>query len=132
MKISNEEIIQSARRQRQEVEGRMSVEPWQAPHRSSGLVATLGIAASLASFFAGYALHATMPQQTTAPLEAQVVHVHDTIMQMQTVRDTIYRTRIVTKHERPLLAESDPTPPEQQACSMLCDDIPYELLAAGR
>ena len=70
---------------------------------------------------------------------AQVVEVqHDTIMQVQTVRDTIYQTRIVTKYEPMLAASPEPnqeeydTPPEQKACSMLCDDIPYELLAAGR
>ena len=133
MKISNEQIIQSARRQRQKVESRMSVEPWESRRRSGGLVAAVGVAASLVSFFAGYALHANVPQPT-APLEVQVVQVqHDTIMQVQTVRDTIYQTRIVTKYEKPMLAESsDDTPPEQKACSMLCDDIPYELLAAGR
>ena len=105
------------------------------------------VAASLVSFFAGYALHANMPQsQPTENPVAQVVEVrHDTIMQVQTVRDTIYETRVVTKYE-PMLAKAEAakaeasptleaeadTPPEQKACSMLCDDIPYELLAAGR
>ena len=113
----------------------MSVEPWQTRRRNSGWVAAMGIAASLVSFFAGYALHANVSQQPTTPLEAQVIQVqHDTIMQVQTVRDTVYQTRIVTKYEKPLLAEEDDdeTQPEQEACSMLCDDIPYELLAAGR
>ena len=134
MQISNEQIIESARRQRQQVDSRMSVEPWQTHRRRGGLIAAMGIAASLVSFFAGYALHANVSQQPTAPLEAQVVQVqHDTIMQIQTVRDTIYQTRIVTKYEKTMLAESDDdTPSEQNACSMLCDDIPYELLAAGR
>ena len=134
MSISNEQIIESARRQRKQVDSRMSVEPWQTRRRSSGWVAAMGIAASLISFFAGYALHANVSQQPTAPLEAQVVKVqHDTIMQIQTVRDTVYQTRIVTKYQEPLLAEEDDeTQPEQEACSMLCDDIPYELLAAGR
>ena len=133
MEISNEQIMESARRQRQQVESHMSVEPWQTRRLSSGLVAAMGIAACLVSFFAGYAFHANKPQPS-ASLEAQVVQVqHDTIMQVQTVRDTIYQTRIVTKYEKPLLAESDDeTQPEQEACSMLCDDIPYELLAAGR
>ena len=64
------------------------------------------IAASLVSFFAGYALH-TNKNQPTAPLEAQVVQVqHDTIMQVQTVRDTVYQTRIVTKNQEPLLVKS--------------------------
>jgi len=133
MRISNEQIIESARRQQQQVDSRMRVEPWQTRRRSSGWVAVVGIAASLISFFAGYALHASKPQPA-APLEAQVVQVqHDTIMQVQTVRDTVYQTRIVTKYKEPLLAESDDeTQPEQNACSMLCDEIPYELLAARR
>jgi hypothetical protein len=93
-----------------------------------------------------------MSQPTTQPL-AQVVQVqHDTIMQMETIRDSIYQTRIVTKHMKPLRVQSastsnkrtlasneaqeSPTPSparqssaEQMACSMLCDDIPYALLA---
>ena len=101
------------------------------------------IAASLISFFAGYALHANTPQSQPAEKHlAQVVEVqHDTIMQVQTVRDTIYQTSVVTKYE-PLLAKADASPspkqeeagtqPEQNACSMLCDNIPYELLAQGR
>ena len=133
MRITNEDIIQSARRQKQSLESRMNVETWQVPRRRSrGLVVAMGIAASLISFFAGFGLHANMPQ-STAPLETQVVQLHhDTIMQVQTVRDTIYQTRIVTKYEKPMLTESEPTPPEQKACSMLCDDIPYELLATER
>ena len=92
------------------------------------------IAASLVSFFAGYALHANMPQsQPTENPVAQVVEVrHDTIMQVQTVRDTIFQTRVVTKYEPMLAKEEAGTPPEQNACSMLCDNIPYELLAQGR
>ena len=136
MRISNEQIIESARRQRQQLDSRMSVEPWQGRQMVNGKWLngkSIAVAASLISFFAGYALHANKAQPV-APLEAQVVQVqHDTIMQVQTVRDTIYQTRIVTKYEKPLLAEeNDETPSEQNACSMLCDDIPYELLAAGR
>ena len=136
MRISNEQIIESARRQRQQVDSRMSVEPWQGRQMVNGKWLngkSIAVAASLVSFFAGYALH-TNKNQPTAPLEAQVVQVqHDTIMQVQTVRDTVYQTRIVTKYEKPLLAESeDETPSEQNACSMLCDDIPYDLLASGR
>lgn len=135
MQISNEQIIESARRQRQQVESRMSVETWHAPRRRSrGLVAAMGVAASLISFFAGFALHANMPIANSQQLAANSIEIrHDTIMQVQTVRDTVYQTRVVTKYEKPMLAESEEsTPPEQKACSMLCDDIPYELLAAGR
>ena len=142
MKISNEQIIASARRGRQKVESKMTISPFKrtSPSLWGGWVGA--VAASLVSFFAGYALHGGMPQPQPAenPV-AQVVEVqHDTIMQVQTVRDTIYETRVVTKYE-PMLAkaEASPTPEEeddtsseQKACSMLCDDIPYELLAAGR
>ena len=142
MKISNEQIIASARRQRQKVESKMTISPFKRTSPSLGGGWVGAIAASLVSFFAGYALHGGMPQPQPAenPV-AQVVEVqHDTIMQVQTVRDTIYETRVITKYE-PMLAkaEASPTPEEeddtsseQKACSMLCDDIPYELLAAGR
>ena len=143
MKISNEQIIASARRQRQKVESKMTIPPFKrtSPSLWGGWVGA--VAASLVSFFAGYALHGGMPQPQPAenPV-AQVVEVqHDTIMQVQTIRDTIYETRVVTKYE-PMLAKAEAspspeqeeadTPPEQKACSMLCDDIPYELLAQGR
>ena len=142
MKISNEQIIASARRGRQKVESKMTISPFKrtSPSLWGGWVGA--IAASLVSFFAGYALHGGMPQPQPAenPV-AQVVEVqHDTIMQVQTVRDTIYETRVVTKYE-PMLAKAEASPaPEEEddasselkACSMLCDDIPYELLAAGR
>ena len=146
MKISNEQIIASARRQRQKVEGQMHVEPWQGRQmvNSKWLNGkSIAVAASLISFFAGYALHWGMQgQQLTESPVAQVVEVqHDTIMQVQTVRDTIYETRVVTKYE-PMLAKAeassepaqddDDTSSELKACSMLCDDIPYELLASGR
>ena len=134
MKISNEQIIESAKRQRQSVLDNMSVEPWQGRSDNRKFAGAVGVAASLVGFLAGYALHANIPQQPIAPLEVQVVQVqHDTIMQVQTVHDTVYQTRVVTKYEKPLLAEEESsTLPEQDACSMLCDDIPYELLAAGR
>ena len=134
MKITNEQIIASARRQRQKVESQMTIPPFKrtSPSLWGGWVGA--IAASLISFFAGYALHANMPEQAPQPM-AQVVEVqHDTIMQVQTVRDTIYETRVVTKYE-PMLAKAEASPSpeqeeadtssEQKACSMLCDDIPY-------
>ena len=145
MKISNEQIIESARRGRQKVENQMHIEPWQGQMVNSKWLngKSIAVAASLVSFFAGYALHGGMPQSQPAenPV-AQVVEVqHDTIMQVQTVRDTIYETRIITKYE-PMLTKAEASPTSEQeeddtsselkACSMLCDDIPYELLAAGR
>ena len=151
-KITDEQIIQSARRQRKAIDQRMDVEPWHYRRQNRGIAAAITIAASLISFIAGYGIHAGMSKEESQPL-AQVVQVqHDTIMQMETIRDTIYQTRIVTKHMKPLRVQSastsnkrtlasneaqeSPTPSparqssaEQMACSMLCDDIPYALLA---
>ena len=157
MKITNEQIIASARRQRQKVLNTidhlpLNIDHWTPPEtvpsKNNGQRSMVNgqwwiVAASLVSFFAGYALHGGMPQPQPAenPVAKVVEMRHDTIMQVQTVRDTIYQIRVVTKYE-PMLtkAEASPspeqeeadTPPEQKACSMLCDNIPYELLAQGR
>ena len=151
-KITDEQIIQSARRQRKAIDQRMDVEPWHHHRQGRGLAAAITIAASLISFIAGYGIHSKMSQPITQPM-AQVVQVqHDTIMMTETIRDTIYQTRIVTRHAKPkrvqptlttrqrMLASKEkqespaPSPTrqssdEQMACSMLCDDIPYALLA---
>ena len=141
MKISNEQIIQSARRQRQAIDSQMSVDPWQPRRRQSRTIAAIiAVAASLVSFIAGYGIHAKMSAQPEAqPLAQTVVVQHDTIRQVATVRDTIYQTRIVTRYAQPVIAQqtadAQQSSPDQQlsaeqmACSMLCDDIPYELLA---
>jgi hypothetical protein len=140
-KISNEQIIQSARRQRQSVHNQMDVEPWSSrPRKIRGLAAVIAIAASLVSFIAGYGIHANLqPTDVQQPL-AQVVEVqHDTIMQTEILRDTVYQTRTVTRYVEKQIAQSAPSssesavdlelPAEQMACSMLCDNIPYDLLA---
>ena len=151
-KITDEQIIQSARRQRKAIDQRMDVEPWHHRRQGRGFAAAITIAASLISFIAGYGIHSKMSQSITQPM-AQVVQVqHDTIMMTETIRDTVYQTRIVTKHAKPLRVQSAPTSnkrilasnetqettapsparqssAEQMACSMLCDDIPYDLLA---
>ncbi len=152
-KITDEQIIQSARRQRKAIDQRMDVEPWLHRRQGRGFAAAITIAASLISFIAGYGIHSKMSQPITQPV-AQVVQVqHDTIMQVETIRDTIYQTRIVTKQAKPKRVQPAPTTrqrmlasneaeksptlsparqssDEQMACSMLCDDIPYALLAA--
>ena len=138
--ITNDQIIQSARRQRQAVDSQMSVAPWQPRRRQSRtFAAIIAIAASLVSFIAGYGIRGKVSQPEAQPLAQSIVVQHDTIMRVETVRDTIYQTRIITRYEKPLIAQqttdSQPSSPDQQlsseemACSMLCDDIPYELLA---
>ena len=144
-KITDEQIIQSARRQRQSIENRMDVEPWSPrPRQRRGLPAITAIAASIVSFIIGYGIHASIPQQEAQPLAQTIKIQHDTIMQIETIRDTVYQTHTVTKivnqkRTMPLTAQSSPQPQESSpvstssdemmACSMLCDDIPYELLA---
>ena len=138
--ITNDQIIQSARRQRQAVDSQMSVAPWQPRRRQSRTIAAIiAIAASLVSFIVGYGIRGKASQPEAQPLAQSIVVQHDTIMRVETVRDTIYQTRVVTRYEKPLIAQqttdSQPSSPDQQlsaeemACSMLCDDIPYELLA---
>lgn len=138
--ITNDQIIQSARRQRQAVDSQMSVAPWQPRRRQSRTIAAIiAIAASLVSFIAGYGIRGKASQPEAQPLAQSIVVQHDTVMRVETVRDTIYQTRVVTRYEKPLIAQqttdSQPSSPDQQlsseemACSMLCDDIPYELLA---
>ena len=138
--ITNDQIIQSARRQRQAVDSQMSVAPWQPRRRQSRTIAAIiAIAASLVSFIAGYGIRGKVSQPEAQPLAQSIVVQHDTIMQVETVRDTIYQTRVVTRYAQPVIAQqttdAQPSSPDQQlsseemACSMLCDDIPYELLA---
>ena len=138
--ITNDQIIQSARRQRQAVDSQMSVAPWQPRRRQSRTIAAIiAIAASLVSFIAGYGIRGKASKPEAQPLAQSIVVQHDTIMQVETVRDTIYQTRVVTRYAQPVIAQqttdSQPSSPDQQlsseemACSMLCDDIPYELLA---
>ena len=138
--ITNDQIIQSARRQRQAVDSQMSVAPWQPRRRQSRTIAAIiAIAASLVSFIAGYGIRGKASQPEAQPLAQSIVVQHDTIMRVETVRDTIYQTRVVTRYAQPVIAQqttdSQPSSPDQQlsseemACSMLCDDIPYELLA---
>ena len=140
MKISNEQIIQSARRQRQAVDSQMSIAPWQPRRRQSRTIAAIiAVAASLVSFIVGYGIRGKASQPEAQPLAQSIVVQHDTIRQVETVRDTIYQTRIVTRYAQPVIAQqtadTQPSSPDQQlpaeqmACSMLCDDIPYELLA---
>ena len=138
--ITNDQIIQSARRQRQAVDSQMSVAPWQPRRRQSRTIAAIiAVAASLVSFIAGYGIRGKVSQPEAQPLAQSIVVQHDTIMRVETVRDTVYQTRVVTRYAQPLIAqqtaEPQPSTPDQQlsaeemACSMLCDDIPYELLA---
>ena len=141
--ITNEQIIQSAHRQRQSVNSRMDVETWHPHHRHGrGIAAAIAIAASFISFIVGYGVRANMSQSDIQPMAQNILVQHDTIVHTETVRDTVYQMRTVTKYVKPLTAQSSPAidqkamdnqisgnENEQAACSMLCDNIPYALLA---
>ena len=143
MRITNEQIIQSARRQRELANSRMGVEPWHPHHRQGrGIAAVIAIAASFISFIVGYGFRANMSQSDIQPMAQNILVQHDTIVHTETVRDTVYQTRTVTKYVKPLTAQTSPVidqkvtdnhifekDAEQAACSMLCDNIPYALLA---
>ena len=143
MRITNEQIIQSARRQRESANSRMGVEPWHHHHRQGrGIAAVIAIAAAFISFIVGYGFRANMSQSDIQPMAQNILVQHDTIVHTETVRDTVYQTRTVTKYVKPLTAQTSPVidqkvmdnhiiekDDEQAACSMLCDNIPYALLA---
>lgn len=151
-KITDEQIIQSARRQRQSVDNRIGVEPWHPHGKGRGLAAAIAIAASIISFIAGYGLCANKHQSDVRSVAQKIQIQHDTILQTETIRDTVYQTRVVTKYLKPMTAQVSPpsrrtkkvakgtqvpsvpttidhSSDDQMACSMLCDNIPYELLA---
>ena len=81
--------------------------------------------------------------ETTAPPVAQNIVQLDTILVHETIRDTVYQTRVVVREipSKNVVAQASPTPstateelpdkPEGVGCSMLCDDIAYELLAGN-
>lgn len=105
-------------------------------------------AACLVGFLAGFGVNEGMTRssgvaETTAPPVAQnIVHL-DTILIHETIRDTVYQTRVVVREipSKNVVAQASPTPstateelpdkPEGVGCSMLCDDIAYELLAGN-
>ena len=105
-------------------------------------------AACLAGFLAGFGVNEGMTRssgvaETTALPVAQNIVQLDTILIHETIRDTVYQTRVVVREipSKNVVAQASPTPstateelpdkPEGVGCSMLCDDIAYELLAGN-
>ena len=88
--ITNDQIIQSARRQRQAVDSQMSVAPWQPRHRQSRTIAAIiAVAASLVSFIAGYGIRGKVSLPEAQPLAQSIVVQHDTTTVHH--RDTTFR-----------------------------------------
>lgn len=117
------------------------------------------VAACLVGFLAGFGLRPAVngllsPTATQVPYAATVSQLTapaDTILLREVVHDTVFQTRVILRevspagtiakaelHANPLLkekelqAEATNQAPEDEAslgCSMLCDDIPYSILA---
>jgi len=79
-----------------------------------------------------HTLPACLSKQESQPL-AQVVQVqHDTIMQVETIRETIYQTRIVTKHMRPKRVQPTPTTRQRMLASNEVGKSPASSPALNR
>ena len=136
MKITDELIIQSVRRKRQAQNSNMNVRPWHTPKNGLILRRLMLPAACIIGFVMGYGLR-PMSESNTATLPQQTLIQRDTVMLTQTVRDTIYQTRIVTRQvpvqhlavNTSAEEENTATSDETKSCSMLCDDIRYDMLA---
>ncbi|MBR1468899.1 MAG: hypothetical protein IJ605_02135 [Prevotella sp.] len=105
-------------------------------------------AACLTGFLAGFGVSEGVTRlsgaaETTAPPVVQNIVQLDTVFMHETIRDTVYQTRVVVREipSKAMVAQASPTSsaateelpdkPEGVGCSMLCDDIAYELLAGN-
>ena len=157
--LSDNDIIRAARQLRDEQNEALSM-PAEMPTANDSKMAAARVetlrpkhrwwaaAACLAGFLAGFGVNEGMTRssgmaETTAPPVVQnIVHL-DTILVRETIRDTVYQTRVVVREipSKNVVAQASPTPstateelpdkPEGVGCSMLCDDIAYELLAGN-
>lgn len=150
MKLQDSDIISAARHLRDEQNEQLQVAP--CPVRARRSPSSLWWAATAAALVVGFMLGKA---PSLLPLDAEggasqelLSQEHDVLSGNSTassaivrevihevVHDTIYETRIVrvpvATHQ---MATAKAQPAETQAsagCSMLCDDIPYELLAGN-
>lgn len=105
-------------------------------------------AACLVGFLAGFGVneefrHPSGGAETQeSPVVQHIVQL-DTILVRETIRDTVYQTRVVVREipSKNVVAQASattststeelPDKPEGVGCSMLCDNIAYELLAGN-
>jgi|GEM_PF-1143470 len=157
--ITDDDIFNAARQLRNEENEALSM-PAEMPTANDSEMAVARVetlrpkhrwwaaAACLAGFLAGFGVNEGMTRssgmaETTAPPVAQNIVQLDTILVHETIRDTVYQTRVVVREipSKNVVAQASPTPstateelpdkPEGVGCSMLCDDIAYELLAGN-
>jgi len=155
MKISNEDIISAAKtlRTRQENQLRTPENPLKAKRSRTGWIAA---AACAAGFIAGFGIHPSAAPSTDGDvqraqldsLRQEVLLARNTEPQVvrETVHDTIFTTKVVTREivrEVPVVAKNEQTTDnysnnsinerERSAtvgCSMMCDNISYDLIAS--
>jgi hypothetical protein len=141
MKLSDNDIITSARRLRAEQNRQVKLQPWPRQQHNIGRY-IITAAACLASFFLGFGLKTS--NDTTSKIAASSIQ-RDTVILPTMVHDTIYlaqtdapQTETPTpnvKRNSRKPSESKPSREEEeresQGCSMVCDDIRYDLLASS-
>ena len=154
--ITDDDIFNAARQLRNEENEALSM-PAEMPtaNDSEMAAATLrpkhrwwAAAACFAGFLAGFGVNEGMTRssgvaETAVPPVVQSIVQADTVLLREEIRDTVYLTRIVVREipSKNMVAQASPTPstetealpdkPEGVGCSMLCDDIAYELLAGN-
>lgn len=158
MKLQDSDIISAARDLRDEQNNDLQVAP--SPIRARRTPTPLWWAATAAALIIGYVAgggltpnpspmgegsghlqelaeaqssEISTPSLTGREGEPEPAIIREVIHEV--VHDTIYQTRIVrVPVQQVMTAKAEPAPdplPESPGCSMLCDDIPYELLAGN-
>ena len=152
MKLTDSDIISAARDLRDEQNERLHVAP--NPLKRNSKPTPLWWAATAAALVMGFVIGEIHP--LTPPIEGgessdlqesviaqplpsktgEAVDGSSTIIRElihEVVHDTIYQTRIVrVPVQQVMTAHAEPEPePETPGCSMLCDDIRYDLLAGN-
>ena len=148
MKLQDSDIISAARDLRDEQNNDLQVAP--SPIRARRTPTPLWWAATAAALVVGFVLgKAPMLVPNTASEGASNPLLTENVTTVspsgdeggtpaiirevihEVVHDTIYETRIVrVPVQQTMTAQAEPAP-ASPGCSMLCDDIPYELLAGN-
>ena len=148
MKLQDSDIISAARDLRDEQNNALQMAP--SPIRARHTPTPLWWAATAAALVVGFVLGKapvlvpnTASEGASNPLLTENVTtvspsgdeggtpaiIREVIHEV--VHDTIYETRIVrVPVQQTMTAQAEPAP-ASPGCSMLCDDIPYELLAGN-
>ena len=154
MKLQDSDIISAARDLRDEQNNDLQVAP--SPIRARRTPTPLWWAATAAALIIGYVAgggltpnpspmgegsghlqelaEAQSSEKTTPSLTGREGEPEPAIIREvihEVVHDTIYETRIVRVPVQQVMTAQAKPEPETPGCSMLCDDIPYDLLAGN-